>query len=979
MENSLSTNPDTDKRQSRNALVILIILMAASVLTSILFAYFAYIYSLPNLYIPAVLLIANLVIDIYPIILLNRGRTNLAMMIIISVFLIDVLVVPLIVQGLGSIIAVSIVVMLVSISGLAMSSKYTTSGIIVAIMFGILAFAIDSLLGESRIQVPELEKYTPFIISAMIIPLLIIFVREFGRFNLQAKITLGILLTGGLTVAALTFFGLSSASNIISTLTDIYETSVTKQVETNIKDVVVTKADKADELFLEIKNDLTTLAEYRSKIELQKNSFASGAYWNATERIFQKQDGQFGNSTNDLASVYLPNKYPLTDELFADINTSIYLDFLSSGFLKSHTEVVAVYYISKMGYTIYYPNINLAEMVPADFDPTQQTFFTIADPANNPERLPRWTPPYQDPAGTGLIVTLAIPVYEEDQFLGVMGADIKLTTIAKSIEDINLGETDIPFLLDSNGTILVMSKEGYDYFGLQPENVVVNESPKLSLFGIPSPEMQSIAQQIIFSQDSLTKLTLENTEYYLAVATLETTGYKFVILVPVNEVNGEIISSRTNIQKEINSTEQGINFILIALLLVALLASLYIGQIITRPLKRLTETVDKITKGNLATRAAVETQDETGVLAKSFNIMTERLTDTLQGLEERITERTSELERINKSNARRASQFESIAQISRIISSTHSLDILLPQIAETISEQFGFYHTGIFLLDTYKEFAVLVAANSEGGKRMLARNHRLRVGETGIVGFVTHTGQPRLAMDVGQDAVYFNNPDLLETHSEIALPLRSGNEIIGALDVQSEVRNAFSQEDVNILSALADQVSIAIQNARSFQQSREALEQAERAAAQLSERQWKQFINSQSVSGYYFDGVEAKRISSSIKNQPKSMEFPLILRGIKVGTLKLNTPDPSRTWDENEIAMAQATADRTALAIDNARLLQEAQKRAAKERAIGQISSRISNLINLDNIVQTTIKELGSTLPNTEVVIQFTSGKSEQE
>ncbi|HMZ07182.1 MAG TPA: GAF domain-containing protein, partial [Anaerolineales bacterium] len=251
--------------------------------------------------------------------------------------------------------------------------------------------------------------------------------------------------------------------------------------------------------------------------------------------------------------------------------------------------------------------------------------------------------------------------------------------------------------------------------------------------------------------------------------------------------------------------------------------------------------------------------------------------------------------------------------------------------------------------------------------------------ETGIVGFVTHTGQPRLAMDVGQDAVYFNNPDLLETHSEIALPLRSGNEIIGALDVQSEVRNAFSQEDVNILSALADQVSIAIQNARSFQQSREALEQAERAAAQLSERQWKQFINSQSVSGYYFDGVEAKRISSSIKNQPKSMEFPLILRGIKVGTLKLNTPDPSRTWDENEIAMAQATADRTALAIDNARLLQEAQKRATKERAIGQISSRISNLINLDNIVQTTIKELGSTLPNTEVVIQFTSGKSEQE
>jgi GAF domain-containing protein/HAMP domain-containing protein len=811
----------------------------------------------------------------------------------------------------------------------------------------------------------------------MVVPLFIIFVREFGRFSLQAKITLGILLTGGFTVAALTFFGLRSASNIITTLTTTYETSVTTRVESAIKDVILTEADQADELFQETKNDLATLVEYRSKIETQKASFVDGGYWNASERIFQKQGKQFGNSSNDLASVYIPNKYTLTEEMLADINTSIYLDFLSAGFLESHSEVVAVYYISRMGYTIYYPNINLAEMVPPDFDPVQQPFFTIANPANNPERLARWTSPYQDPAGTGLIVTLSIPVYNHDQFLGVMGADIQLARITEAIENINLGESNIPFLLDSSGTVLVMTDNGYDYFGLQRETVAFNESPRLNILDVQSEDLQAAAQQILFSQDSLTKITVNGIENYLAVATLESTGYKFVILVPVNEVNSEIILSRDRIQSEITSVERNITIILIGLLVVALMASLLIGQVITLPMKRLTETVEKITGGNLASRAVIETQDETGLLARSFNAMTDRLTDTLQGLEERIAERTSELVNISQSNARRAAQFESIAQISRIISSTQSLDALLPQITETISAQFGFYHTGIFLLDSYKEYAVLVAANSEGGKRMLARNHRLRVGETGIVGYVTHTGQPRVAMDVGQDAAYFNNPDLLDTHSEIALPLRSGSEIIGALDVQSTEHNAFTQEDVNILSALADQVSIAIQNARSFQQSREALEQAERAAAQLSEQQWKHFIKAQSISGYHFDGVEARRISSPIETKSKSLEIPLILRGTRVGTLRLSTPDPDRTWDENEIAMAQATADRTAFAIENARLLQEAQKRAAKERAIGQISAKIGNLINLDNIVQTTIKELGSTLPNTEVAIQFTSGQSE--
>ncbi|MBI5942913.1 MAG: GAF domain-containing protein [Chloroflexi bacterium] len=346
-------------------------------------------------------------------------------------------------------------------------------------------------------------------------------------------------------------------------------------------------------------------------------------------------------------------------------------------------------------------------------------------------------------------------------------------------------------------------------------------------------------------------------------------------------------------------------------------------------------------------------------------------------LEQRVTERTAELENANQRNMRRSAQFESIARVARTIRSSQTLETLLPSIADSISEQFGFYHVGIFLLDNSKEYAILVAANSEGGKRMLLRNHRLLVGGTGIVGYVTKSGQPRVALDVGQDSAYFNNPDLPDTHSEIALPLRVSTDVFGALDVQSLEINAFSQEDVSILSALADQVSIAIQNARSLQQAREALAQVESSSAQTGKQQWYEFIEQQPEGSYIFDGIDAKKISQTKNESPAGgLAIPLTLRGVRIGTLKLSAAtDINREWTSDEIAIARATAERTALALENARLLQEAQKRAAKERAVGQISARIGNLVNLENLLKTTIQELGSQLPDTEIAIQLTSEK----
>ena len=279
----------------------------------------------------------------------------------------------------------------------------------------------------------------------------------------------------------------------------------------------------------------------------------------------------------------------------------------------------------------------------------------------------------------------------------------------------------------------------------------------------------------------------------------------------------------------------------------AALLSLVVSQRLAQPIINLTETANKVASGNLDARALVESQDETGQLAETFNVMTAQLQETLVGLEERVAERTAELEESSQQLQKRAGQFEAIAQLARTITSVQDLETLLPRIAQLVSQQFGFYHVGLFLLDESRQYAVLSAANSEGGQRMLARKHRLGVGQTGIVGYVTSTGNPRIALDTGADAVFFDNPDLPETRSEMALPLRVGTTTVGALDVQSIEPNAFSEEDVEVLSILADEVSVAIENARLYEESQRVLADAQTAFGEFTQGAWQKMIQNAQI------------------------------------------------------------------------------------------------------------------------------------
>lgn len=343
------------------------------------------------------------------------------------------------------------------------------------------------------------------------------------------------------------------------------------------------------------------------------------------------------------------------------------------------------------------------------------------------------------------------------------------------------------------------------------------------------------------------------------------------------------------------------------------------------------------------------------------------LQELQKGLEQRIEQRTIELQGT-------VTQLQTISQVSQTISGMQHLNELLPRVAELISQRFEIYHTGIFLIDDRGENAVLQAANSAGGQNMLARGHYLRVGAQGIVGNVTSTGKARIALDVGEDAVYFDNPDMPDTRSEIALPLKVAGQTFGALDLQSTQPNAFGEEDIQTLSILADQVAIAIQNARSFEQSRQAAEQAEIAYRQMTGLAWHQAAAQKEVLGYEYDGTTLKPITEVSKDE-SSLNIPLLLRGQAIGKLKLSALDSNHNWTEDELAMAQATAERTALTLESARLLREAQRRAVKEQIISESSTRVSTALDVESILQATAEELERALNSSEVLIQLEGEK----
>jgi GAF domain-containing protein len=199
-----------------------------------------------------------------------------------------------------------------------------------------------------------------------------------------------------------------------------------------------------------------------------------------------------------------------------------------------------------------------------------------------------------------------------------------------------------------------------------------------------------------------------------------------------------------------------------------------------------------------------------------YHLVQEQIGGALRGIKlvQRVEERSKALQEANYALQRRAIRIEASAEVSRVIASIFDLKELLRRTTELISERFNFYHVGIFLLDETGEWLVLEEATGDAGAQMKADGHRLAIGDTSMVGWTAAHRKPRIALDVGRDAVRFAHPLLPHTRSEMTLPLAVGDRLLGVLNVQSLEEAAFDQDDMRTLQTMADQVALAVENAQ---------------------------------------------------------------------------------------------------------------------------------------------------------------------
>lgn len=341
------------------------------------------------------------------------------------------------------------------------------------------------------------------------------------------------------------------------------------------------------------------------------------------------------------------------------------------------------------------------------------------------------------------------------------------------------------------------------------------------------------------------------------------------------------------------------------------------------------------------------------------------LLDARASLEERVDARTRDL-------TKRTQQLQLAAEVARDVASIHDEDKLLDSMVNLISDRFGYYHAGIFLANPEGTYAQLRAASSEGGQRMLARGHRLDAG-VGIVGSVLVTGRPRIALDVGADAVWFNNPGLPQTRSELGLPLRAREQVIGVLDVQSTEPEAFSEEDVTVLQTMVEQLALALDNVRLLEESEAALARMERAFGQETRTAWAE-RKRRSLPAYRFEGRTVSPITgaASVETNPEAQRFSaeITLRDQILATLELER-SPDRPWTPDELELVQTLTEQAALALDNARLFEDTLRRGERERLVGQIVDNIRASASVEQALQRALSDMSRALGAAELVAQL--------
>lgn len=395
-------------------------------------------------------------------------------------------------------------------------------------------------------------------------------------------------------------------------------------------------------------------------------------------------------------------------------------------------------------------------------------------------------------------------------------------------------------------------------------------------------------------------------------------------------------------------------------------------QALVPPLQRLRRATQQLAQGDfIAPIPEVSRGDEIGELAGSIETLRQSVRALVNDLQARVEARTRD--------------FGATQEISRYAAAQRDLQVLMDRVVDLIVERFpSIYHAQIFLIDRDREYAVVRASTGPVGQQLKARGHRLAVGSISVIGQVTEQGRIVIARDTAASQVHRRNEFLPDTRAELAIPLRLGNEVIGALDVQSRQADAFDDDLIGVLQTMADQLAVAIQNARLYQEAMRRAEQIDHANRAATIRAWQEYMTGQRADSIVrsagvatdADLSELRRraiaegkpvIGEPTERSTIPVAVPITLRGQTLGAVEWELPE--RGFSSERVDLARELADRLALSLENARLFEESRQAAERERLVNAISARLTTQPTIDDILETAVREVGQALraPKVEV------------
>lgn len=419
---------------------------------------------------------------------------------------------------------------------------------------------------------------------------------------------------------------------------------------------------------------------------------------------------------------------------------------------------------------------------------------------------------------------------------------------------------------------------------------------------------------------------------------------------------------------------------------------------------KLTELYDEVERelaGSLGTAAAHRTIDRKSLLTAEestelsrtygeiladLQISPEELLKRIDYYRERETLLAEQAAELELRVADRTRALSTAAEVGRAAASILDPERLVKQVVELIRERFDLYYVGLFLLDELREWAVLRAGTGAAGQMMLARGHRLQCDEGSMVGWSIVNARARVAQEVEKDLVRRVTAELPDTHSEVAVPLRSRGQVLGAFTIQSTQVNAFDEAAITVFQTVADQVAVALDNARLFTEAQAAIETERRAYGEINRQAWKEVLRARPELRYRRDMrgevysasgpqsqeiIRAVQTGDAVYSENATLALPIKIRDNVVGALRFRKPDVNEAWTAEEVTLMQTLIEQLEGALERARLYENTQRSAARERTIGQVTARMREPLELENVLKTAADQMREALGLEELVVRL--------